>query len=163
MKIYKHFSALYPHKLYHNLEDKKCRFVDVASYIHLKDLYLNTVNDKFLDMGLEDNGLRVGQVVEMVMEDTEQVVGKVIGGTQLEEDTRLNGEVGMESEDKVHSFVDTQDRLGMVDILSLQVDRELLKLVEGIRILMRLVEGMMVGVQVLEHMVTMRHDSLQAC
>lgn len=119
-------------------------------------------------MGLEDNGLRVGQV-EMVMEDTPQVAETETVDTQLVVDVvwgdkRLNEGPGMEWGDKVQSSVDMQGRLGMVDILRLEMDRELQKLVEGIRILMRLVEGnriLIVGVQVMHHMV--RHDSFQVC
>lgn len=117
----------------------------------------------------EDNGLRAGHV-EMVMEDTQQVADMVMEDMQLVEgmvweDKRLNEGLDMECGDKVQSSVDMQGRLGMGDILRLETDRELLKLVEGIRILMRLVEGirnLMVGVQVMHHMVLMRHDSLQA-
>lgn len=123
----------------------------------------------FLEMGLEDNGLRAG--LEMVMEGTQQVADMVMEDTQLVvdmvwRDKRLNEGAGMESGDKVQSYVDMQGRPRMVDILRLELDRELQKLVEGIRILMRLLEGtriLMAGEQVMQHMVLMRHDSLQAC
>lgn len=114
--------------------------------------------------------MRAEQEVEMVMEGIQQVADMVMEDTQLVvdkvwADKRLNEGAGMEWGDKVQSSVDMQGRLGMVDILRLEVHRQLLKLVEGIRILMRLVEGiriLMVGEQVMQHMVLMRLDSLQA-
>lgn len=108
-------------------------------------------------MGLENNGWRVDQVVDMVLEDILLAVGMV------EEDNQLNEGPGTELVDKLQNSVDMKDTRGSLrmeqGMLRQEVDKELLKLVEGIEQTRKL-EG--TSMPTVPHMEQMERYSLEA-